>query len=86
MAAERLIRCGQNRTWQLDPRRPFMLEPHSAYTRLMTATYAPENAAFPASCFATRPSQDQINKNVRKPVNAVAVRLLPDYVLAKSCE
>lgn len=52
----------------------------------MTATYAPENAAFPASCFATRPSQDQINKNVRKPVNAVAVRLLPDYVLAKSCE
>jgi hypothetical protein len=52
-----------------------MLEPHSLYTRLMTAPNAPENAAFPASVFTTRLAQDQLNKKLRASVNCVAVRL-----------
>lgn len=50
-----------------------MMEPHTAYTRLLTAPSAAECVAFPASCFTTRLSQDQLNKKLRSSVNCVAV-------------
>ncbi len=50
------------------------LEPHSAYVRYMMSPSAPENLAFPASTFATKICQDQLNKKLRTSVNCVGVR------------